>query len=189
MSNACYFQAIVSGWGTLQSGGSLSSTLQEVDVTTMTNNACSLGTPYSPSSITDNMICAAEKNGNGGKDSCQGDSGGIYSALTLFFIDFRIISFFVGPLITKDSSGGSFSQIGVVSLGAGCALANAPGVYSRVTSQLAWIQKNKKGTTCPMLQSMKRLQVTYVFFKYFVCNFKFFYLLKLIFPLSLANMK
>ena len=37
-----------------------------------TNAACTTGTLYSTSDITDYMICAA----GDGKDSCQGDSGG-----------------------------------------------------------------------------------------------------------------
>ena len=37
-----------------------------------TNAACTTGTLYNPSDITDYMICAAGE----GKDSCQGDSGG-----------------------------------------------------------------------------------------------------------------
>lgn len=124
-------EAIVSGWGTTSFGGQLSSTLQEVDVVTMTNSACTSGnSQYSSSQITDNMLCAAEKDMNGGKDACQGDSG--------------------GPLITKETDE-SYSQIGVVSWGSGCAQADSPGVYSRVTEQLKWITDNMQGDTCPMM--------------------------------------
>ena len=60
--------ATVTGWGTLSSGGSQPTTLQEVEVTVTTNAECN--SAYG--SITSNMVCAADS----GKDSCQGDSGG-----------------------------------------------------------------------------------------------------------------
>jgi len=115
-------QATASGWGTTSSGGSLSSTLREVTLDTMTNSQCTSNN-YAWYQITSNMICA----GRAGKDSCQGDSG--------------------GPLVTKETSG-SYTLIGVVSWGAGCGDAGYPGVYARVTSQLSWIQGNLQGTTC-----------------------------------------
>lgn len=115
----------VTGWGTLFAGADWSpAVLNEVNVNTMTNAQCTgSSTDYLPSDITSNMLCAAAP----GKDSCQGDSG--------------------GPLITLD--GNSFSLIGITSWGFGCAQASAPGVYSRVTSQLPWIQNQIRGTTCP----------------------------------------
>jgi trypsin len=61
------------------------------------------------------MVCAAEA--AGGKDSCQGDSG--------------------GPLITA----GSKTLIGVVSFGNGCALRGYAGVYTRVATQLSFINQ------------------------------------------------
>jgi len=116
--------AVVSGWGTLSSGGSQPDLLQDVTVQTMTNSQCSASnTAYSASQITNQMICAS----NPGKDSCQGDSG--------------------GPLVEADAQG-SYTLVGVVSWGYGCAQANAPGVYARVTSVLPWINQNTKGTTC-----------------------------------------
>jgi len=121
--NADNRQAVVSGWGTLRSGGSSPNVLHEVTIQTMTNSQCGgRTTVYSSSQITDRMICASAS----GKDSCQGDSG--------------------GPLVAVDS--GYYTLIGVVSWGAGCAQANAPGVYARVTTVLPWIESNKQGTTC-----------------------------------------
>ena len=60
----------MSGWGTLESGGSQPDKLMEVNVTVISNAECN--TAYA-GAITDSMICARDD----GKDSCQGDSGGI----------------------------------------------------------------------------------------------------------------
>merc|ERR1711973_958528 len=51
--------AIVSGWGTLSSGGGRPDKLQDVTVKTMSNSACCSGTDYSCSEITKPMICAS----------------------------------------------------------------------------------------------------------------------------------
>jgi len=118
-------QAVVSGWGTLSSGGNTPNILHEVTINTMSNSQCSgSSTDYSSNDITARMLCASAS----GKDACQGDSG--------------------GPLVTQES-GGYYTVIGVVSWGFGCADARAPGVYSRVTNQLSWIKSNIRGTTCP----------------------------------------
>ena len=97
--------------------------LYEVMVETMTNKECTTSPNiYTESQITDQMMCAAAPS----RDSCQGDSG--------------------GPMVTMSS--GHYTIIGVVSWGAGCAMATAPGVYARVTSQLEWIRSNINGDEC-----------------------------------------
>uniref|UniRef100_A0A3B3DV15 Zgc:100868 n=1 Tax=Oryzias melastigma TaxID=30732 RepID=A0A3B3DV15_ORYME len=103
--------AWVTGFGTLSSGGSVSSTLQEVSVPIVSNSQCNA----SYGSITNNMICAGLT--DGGKDSCQGDSG--------------------GPLVSEQS--GRWILAGIVSFGRGCALPNFPGVYARVSEYQTWI--------------------------------------------------
>merc|ERR1719334_2096895 len=114
---------IVSGWGNLEYGGSSPSVLQEVAVPTMSNSKC---LDYYGGGITNNMLCAGYE--EGGMDSCQGDSG--------------------GPLVTPEGS--SYTQIGVVSWGYGCAWPNYPGVYARVTEYLSWISSNSASSnTCP----------------------------------------
>merc|ERR1712062_806546 len=109
----------VSGWGTLQSGAnSLPQQLQYVGVPVVSQASCN--NAYS-NGITANMICAGLS--TGGKDSCQGDSGGPFVCMENG-----------NPVIT-----------GVVSFGIGCALADYPGVYARVTQYLPWIRANMEG--------------------------------------------
>lgn len=117
--------AVVVGWGTTSSGGSQPNELQEVSVNTMSNSKCNV--KYD-GEILKTMICAAGPN----KDSCQGDSG--------------------GPLVYN--TGGYFELIGVVSWGYGCADAKYPGVYSRVTSVLDWI--NEEISSCESCKSCPR---------------------------------
>ncbi|XP_051741852.1 trypsin I-P1-like isoform X7 [Ctenopharyngodon idella] len=103
----------VTGWGTLQSGGQLPDTLQEVMIPIVSNSDCD--NAYGRF-ITGNMICAGLLN-EGGKDSCQGDSG--------------------GPMVSKKDS--LWIQSGIVSFGKGCALPKYPGVYTRVSQYQNWI--------------------------------------------------
>ena len=69
--------ATVTGWGVTEEFGDDSNVLLEVNVTVVSNKECR--NDYKTNSlnlnITDNMICADVA--GGGKDSCQGDSGGI----------------------------------------------------------------------------------------------------------------
>lgn len=46
-----------------------------------------------------------------------------------------------GPLMVND---GRWTQIGIVSWGIGCGKGQYPGVYTRVTHYLSWIEKNLK---------------------------------------------
>ena len=117
-------EALVTGWGTLYNGGPVPSTLVKAELRSLTNKQCVAGTLYSHSDITDRMICAAFPQ----RDSCQGDSG--------------------GPLMAYEGGGRYHSVIGIVSWGSGCAQPNAPGVYTRVTQFLQWINSKMEGETC-----------------------------------------
>ncbi|KAL7860683.1 hypothetical protein AOLI_G00170320 [Acnodon oligacanthus] len=107
----------VTGWGNTASGVSLPSpkTLQEVQIPVVGNRKCNC--LYGVGTITNNMVCAGLL--AGGKDSCQGDSG--------------------GPMVSKQS--GVWVQAGIVSFGIGCAQANYPGVYTRVSQYQDWINQ------------------------------------------------
>ncbi|KAH8398549.1 hypothetical protein KR215_012152 [Drosophila sulfurigaster] len=108
--------ATVAGWGLIKEGGTTSNYLQEVEVPIITNQQCR--TTRYKDKISEVMLCAGLVK-SGGKDACQGDSG--------------------GPLIVNE---GRYKLAGVVSFGYGCAQANAPGVYARVSKFIDWIKKN-----------------------------------------------
>jgi len=105
----------VAGWGTLSEGGSQPSNLMKVEVNVWTNDRCKKSYGSSaPGGITSHMLCASDYK----RDSCSGDSG--------------------GPLFHCK---GQCEQIGIVSWGIGCAKAKYPGVYTRVTEMMPWIQR------------------------------------------------
>ncbi|KAL3919095.1 MAG: hypothetical protein SGARI_007289, partial [Bacillariaceae sp.] len=108
--NAGKTQTVI-GLGRLTDGGSLATVLQEVDVQAINLTQCLID--YVPSTIVtpfpDVTFCAGVT--GGGSDSCQGDSG--------------------GPIFVKD--GDIHYQTGVVSYGEGCARADRPGVYARIS--------------------------------------------------------
>ncbi|XP_063375763.1 transmembrane protease serine 9 [Cydia amplana] len=109
----------VIGWGSLREAGPQPSVLQEVSIPIWTNQECRLKYgAAAPGGIVDHMLCA----GKASMDSCSGDSG--------------------GPLMVNE--GGRWTQVGVVSWGIGCGKGHYPGVYTRVTAFLPWIQKNSK---------------------------------------------
>ena len=117
--------AVVSGWGTLTSGGPSTSALMEVGVTIYANDNCGAVTD----AMTEDMLCAGVD--EGGKDACQGDSG--------------------GPLVTTDDdNNGAATLVGVVSWGVGCAEEDYPGIYARVAHFLDWISSNAPDlSSCP----------------------------------------
>ena len=114
--------ALVTGWGSTSSGPQ-SRVLQEAAVSTLTNSECR-SSSHPHHRITENMICAQAA----GRDACDGDSG--------------------GPLAVLGQDG-SYSQIGIVSWGKGCARQGFPGVYTRLTALLPWLNKTIHSTPGP----------------------------------------
>ncbi len=112
----------VIGWGnTSTTESTYPNILQQVQVPLFNHAACTEAYSGLGIGITSNMICAGFA--EGGKDSCQGDSG--------------------GPLVVD--SNGSWTQVGVVSFGEGCAQPGYPGVYTNVSAYLDWIEQAKNG--------------------------------------------
>ncbi|XP_026500245.2 proclotting enzyme-like isoform X1 [Vanessa tameamea] len=107
--------ATVVGWGTTRYGGAESSRQLEARLPVWKNEDCDRAY-FQP--ITDTFLCAGYP--RGGVDACQGDSG--------------------GPLMLQ--ANGRWTQIGVVSFGNKCGEPGYPGVYTRVTHYLNWLQQN-----------------------------------------------
>lgn len=106
--------ASVSGWGATREGGYGTSTLKAVSLPLVsTSQASQLYRLQLPDGV-----LAAGFVGEGGADACQGDSG--------------------GPLVVSGPRGPQLA--GVVSWGYGCARANYPGLYTRVSSFESWLE-------------------------------------------------
>ncbi|CAH1405894.1 unnamed protein product [Nezara viridula] len=67
----------------------------------------------------DQMICAGVPDGS--KDACQGDSG--------------------GPLVVLEKGMRIRTQLGITSFGRKCGSPNSPGVYTRVSNYISWIEE------------------------------------------------
>lgn len=95
--------------------------LRQVELRLVAWEACKKANSYDW--MDQHQICAGVP--EGGKDSCQGDSG--------------------GPLVVRDDKAtGGWVQVGVVSVGNGCARRGFPGVYTRISAFEDWL-KGKTG--------------------------------------------
>ncbi|KAF8787876.1 Clotting factor B like protein [Argiope bruennichi] len=115
-------EVTVTGWGDQDFGGKRATILREVTVKVINISSCDksyepVRGSTLPRGITRQFICAGVP--EGGKDACQRDSG--------------------GPLMLLENS--VWILVGVVSFGFQCAKAEYPGVYTRVTDYLDWLEE------------------------------------------------
>jgi len=110
----------VIGWGAIAEGGPTSAALREVAVKVQESASCEENYQHRvpAATITENMFCAGVP--EGGRDSCQGDSGG-----------------FIGAYAGE----GKYVQLGLVSWGIGCGRPGLFGVYTRVANYGSWIEE------------------------------------------------
>ncbi|XP_063220939.1 serine protease Hayan-like [Bacillus rossius redtenbacheri] len=113
------------GWGRIDYAESASDVLLKVTLSIIDNNKCNqlyrsdIKTNTLSKGILPSMLCAGEL--KGGKDTCQGDSG--------------------GPIqISSRTNQCIHYIIGITSFGKFCAGKNAPGVYTRVSYFVPWIE-------------------------------------------------
>ncbi|NWZ87205.1 FA9 factor, partial [Poecile atricapillus] len=118
-SNALLRQGMgtVSGWGKLFFRGRTATTLQVLKVPFVDRPTCLKSTS---TSILQNMFCAGFP--SGGKDTCEGDSG--------------------GPHTTEIE--GTWFLTGITSWGEQCALPGKYGIYTRVSKYVKWIKQNTR---------------------------------------------
>jgi secreted trypsin-like serine protease len=118
--------AMVTGWGNLGfNDPRIPSTLMQVELPLVSLQTCQEAYKGRGDNIDRRNLCAGDK--AGGRDSCSGDSG--------------------GPLVVHEPDGG-YVQLGIVSWGRGCGLANFYGVYTRVSAFDEWIVQ-KTGLAAP----------------------------------------
>ncbi|WP_342380818.1 serine protease [Myxococcus stipitatus] len=110
---------MVAGWGmTVEGGYELSPVLLQVAVPIINSQA--LAEMYGAEGFqVDSAAMLGAGYREGGKDSCQGDSG--------------------GPLVVKN--GEKYVLQGISSFGMGCARESLPGVYTRVSNYVPWINQ------------------------------------------------
>jgi trypsin len=103
--------------------------LHEVEIPAVSHDVCDMvlsSTDFGALLDEESMFCAGFM--EGGKDSCNGDSG--------------------GPIMSAEGV-----QVGVVSWGYGCARENSPGVYARISAAYDWIvseiELNNQPTPAP----------------------------------------
>ncbi|XP_029212153.2 CUB and peptidase domain-containing protein 2-like [Acropora millepora] len=109
LSKKCW----ITGWGTLQSGGTSPKVLMQAQVPLVSKDRCL----KSYHKLHDSMLCAGYD--EGGVDTCQGDSG--------------------GPLVCKYN--GKWHVEGATSWGYKCASKGYFGVYAKVRYVLSWINE------------------------------------------------
>ena len=109
--------AQISGWGSTSFGGTPSGTLLTAPIQILLGPGQPGCGEYDSGFFPTQVICAGVP--TGGVDACQGDSG--------------------GPLVISEA--GMPVLAGIVSVGNECALAQFPGLYTRVATFLPWISQ------------------------------------------------
>ncbi|CAK1545386.1 unnamed protein product [Leptosia nina] len=118
------YNPLIAGWGDVAYRGPSASHLQVAQLPVVSNANCKeTYSPYKKQVIDERVLCAGWKDGR--QDACQGDSGGPL----------------MQPIWNSQTYKTFFFQIGVVSFGKKCAEPGFPGVYTRVTHFVPWLEE------------------------------------------------
>jgi len=110
--------AIVTGWGRLRNDKpDMPASLMQAEIPLVSQETCRQA--YPDAGIDARNVCAGRP--EGGRDACNGDSG--------------------GPLAVR-ADDGTYRQIGIVSWGRGCGQPGNYGVYSRVSTFHDWMRSS-----------------------------------------------
>ncbi|KAL5242096.1 hypothetical protein ACI65C_009506 [Semiaphis heraclei] len=135
VQNLNFKVATATGWGRTSTNGPISPDLLKVDLSPIAIDHCKYSYPQSTNPrinfgiMEDSMICAGDiKNGS---DTCTGDSGG---PLQVNHPNYTCMS----------------SQIGITSFGKYCGNRDTPGIYTRVSNYVPWIERIVWPKSCPI---------------------------------------
>ncbi|CAG2063016.1 unnamed protein product [Timema podura] len=138
-------EAIAAGWGWLQessSKGGRADVLQKVKVQVVDNDKCREWYQLEGKKIKihDSQMCAGDE--TGGRDSCCEIIDGTLGIIdgTLRVIDGRGTADSGGPLMVGD--GDQVMVVGIISTGIGCARPRLPGLYTRISDFILWIEEH-----------------------------------------------
>jgi hypothetical protein len=145
-------EVTVIGMGRLDEGGDLGfpSVLQEVNVSVLDYDTCNSEDMYKGFIDDTTMICAAVPSGD--YDACKLKRDANFERfIASLILSHKSHSYFFhtlpigfgdsgGPLL-QETVDGTWTQVGIVSFGVGCARADKPGVYSRISLAYDWIQE------------------------------------------------
>ncbi|KAJ8705309.1 hypothetical protein PYW07_011136 [Mythimna separata] len=127
------FNLTVIGFGKTASSATYGSqTLMKVDIDPITSEVCNRSMKFLikkkvlAEGITGNQICAGDYD-KGGRDTCQGDSGG-----PMQIMEENVDCIHNFPL---------HKIVGVTSFGRDCGRKMSPGVYTRVSAYVDWIER------------------------------------------------
>ncbi|GJQ73798.1 hypothetical protein Trydic_g18738 [Trypoxylus dichotomus] len=113
---------MITGWGSLESGGQTSNILQKATVVRVNHEICTRiygNRRRLPNGVKENLQICARGSGNQLADTCQGDSG--------------------GPLQVKMPLLNIYTVVGITSFGIRCGITAS--VYTRVSNYVPWVEK------------------------------------------------